>query len=130
MTRRRRTILGCIAVVGLVVGVLALVGPSSPSGRYVSKGILVGGDCYWQFSEGRVSFVYWDGRDDTFGTYTKTNGDWFWTNDHGKGKPSTFRVRCTWAGLHFYDESGKEVEFLRRRFIPFMRPNWIPEAIQ
>ena len=93
-------------------------------------GIIVGGDCYWQISEGRVSFVYWNGRDDSFGTYAETKDGWIWTNDHVKGKPSSMRVRCTWAGLRFHDESGEEVGFWRRRLVPFLRPDWLPDAIQ
>ena len=132
---RRRTLIMRLAIVLAVVGAAMWLASSSPSGRYVSFLHNVGGDCYFHFSHGTVSMVYWDGHTEQWGTYAKTKDGWLWTNGKEKGKPIAMRLRRTWAGVHIYDNNDptKEVEFLRRRIVPFITPNWVadylPEAI-
>jgi hypothetical protein len=87
-------LIACIVLLALAAAIW-MVGSSTPWGRYCETGIAVEGDCYWEFSGGKLLFIY-EGGTDSFGTYSKTNGTWFWKNTHGRGKPTISQIECSW----------------------------------
>jgi hypothetical protein len=126
MTRKTRLLWTCAVAVSLLVIIVGLKGPSSPSGRFVADpGISYDGDLFWEFADGKVSLVADSGKRDSFGTYAKSKDGWIWMNDPGRGKPTQLRVECSWFGLRFYSETGEQVLGMRRRLVPFVRPYWM-----
>ena len=135
MTSRRRLYLVCGVIALAVAAVLCFTKPSGPGGRYVADSrIGIQGDFYWEFVHGKWSLVYKGGRDDYFGTYARTGDGWVLTNRPDLqlkyGKSETWKIECSWFGVSFFDESGKRGEHFRRRVIPFLRPNWMPNWMQ
>lgn len=130
MRKRRRIIHVCCILALLLLGLACFTRPPSPSGRYVADSrIGIEGDFYWEFANGKVALVYEGGRDETFGTYGRTPEGWCWTNDHGGGS-TVFRLRCSWWQLRCFDETELQVGTMRRRVIPVLRPQWVPDWIQ
>jgi hypothetical protein len=129
MTRRQNVGLVCGLIALLIAALACFTKPPSPAGRYVSKGILVGGDCYYEFTGGKWSFVY-DGGSAQFGTYGRSGDGWTMTNRPNRhGKSETFRIECSWFGISFYDQTG-HVDHFRRRLAPGLRPDWMPDWMQ
>ncbi len=96
MSTRSRAICGVLAALFFAV---LLIGPGTPDGRYLDKGIAADGDPYWEFQNGKVSLVIGTYRDDSFGTYGKAFGGWVWTNTHGKRPPNLVNLRPAWWGI-------------------------------
>lgn len=131
MSRRKRYILIAGAGLLVVVALAFLTNPSSPSGRYVANpNLALEGDFYWQFSGGHARIVY-DGGSDQTGTYSFTNGSWFIDTSGSIHAPQhLWRIECSWFGVQLYDETGKRVDSMRRRIIPCLRPDWMPDWMQ
>jgi hypothetical protein len=129
MTRRQKIGLVCGIGVLMIAALACFTKPPSPSGRYVSKGILVDGDCYYEFSDGKWSFVY-DGGSAQFGTYGRSSDGWIMTNrPDRRGKSDSFRMEYSWFGISFWDQAGHADHF-RRRLAPGLRPDWMPDWMQ
>ncbi len=102
--------------------------PQSPDGRYIaSYKIALTGDYYYEFANGKVSFVS-DGKlgkpmhRNPEGTYFKTKDGWFWlpTDSNGKTYPPV-RLSVSWVGITISDYG----EFMQRRVINGRRSEWM-----
>src|SRR5262245_22302903 len=117
----------CLAALIILV---CFTRPPSPAGCYVAdKRIGQAGDFYYEFSKGKLSFVSEDGCS-ILGTYSRSPDGWLYTAPNRKGPPSVFRIRYSWWRLRICDEPGKQTYTLRRRFIPTLRPDWVPDWIE
>ena len=130
--RLRRTLYAAAALGLLVAGFLFFTHPSSPAGRYVADPrIAVVGDAYWEMADGKWALVYRGGREKTFGTYARRGEGWVLFNRAGPdGTGDGFKIECSWFGLRLIDSNGDQVAYLRRRIVPFLRPDWVPGWFQ
>lgn len=110
------------AVLIAIAAIAAWRARSSPGGCYAAPAsIALQGDSFWRLRDGRVEFVS-DGGSESFGTYTQSNGLWFWDNSYGHSRTSRFRIGCGISALTVLDDSTGQVERWPRRFWPFLLP--------
>ena len=125
-SRAGKWIVGILLVGGLVF--FAFTKPSSPDGRYVSSQYIGAiGDWYYEFSNGKVTWVCHEDKDYTYrhvdAEYTKTRDGW--EVRANENHPSQgMKVECFWLGLRLTHADGSR-EFMRRRFVPGRRPQWM-----
>jgi len=144
MTRRKRYILISGAGFFLIAVFLCFTKPSSPAGRYVaSSSIGADGDFYYELADGRMSFVVHEPATngstfsfrDPSGVYFQTNGTWVYFADRDLKRTNSLPVylKSSWFGLSM-SYTNSTHDFLRRRIIPFRRPqwmvDWLPWCIQ
>ena len=144
MARRKRYILFGGAGLLAIAAFLCFTRPSTPAGRYVaSSSIGACGDFYYELADGRMSFVVHEPNTnggtysfrDPSGVYFQTNGAWvyFAGRDLRRTNPVPVYLQSSWFGLSMSYTNGTH-DFLRRRLIPFRRPewmlDWLPWCIQ
>ena len=117
---------GALPAIGLIL--LFFTWPSSPDGLYVSsENIGAVGDWYYEFSDGKVTWVCHEDQDYTYrkidGTYAKTSDGWVLT-PNGKHSTGAIKIECFWSGLRLTFADGHR-EFVRRRFVRGRRAQWM-----